>query len=85
MVGQCRICMVEIEGQPRLALACATPAADGMVVKVESSERAKEAREAVMEFLLANHPLDCPVCDQAGECLLQDHSMEEQGSALPPA
>jgi NADH-quinone oxidoreductase subunit G len=78
VVGQCRICMVEIEGQPRLAIACATPVAEGMVVKSETSERAREAREAVMEFLLANHPLDCPVCDQAGECLLQDHSMEEQ-------
>ncbi len=82
VVGQCRICMVEIEGQPRLALGCATPATEGMVVKVETSERAREAREAVMEFLLANHPLDCPVCDQAGECLLQDHSMEEQRSAF---
>ena len=78
VVGQCRICMVEVAGQPRLALGCATPAAEGMVVKAETSERAREAREAVMEFLLANHPLDCPVCDQAGECLLQDHSMEEQ-------
>jgi NADH-quinone oxidoreductase subunit G len=80
VVGQCRICMVEIVGQPRLAIACATPAAEGMVVKSETSARAKEAREAVMEFLLENHPLDCPVCDQAGECLLQDHSMSEQGS-----
>ncbi|MFH1176232.1 MAG: 2Fe-2S iron-sulfur cluster-binding protein [Acidobacteriota bacterium] len=79
VVGQCRICMVEIEGQPRLAIACATPAAEGMVVKSETSPRVKEAREAVMEFLLANHPLDCPVCDQAGECLLQDHAMSEQG------
>lgn len=78
VVGQCRICMVEIEGQPRLAIACATPAADGMVVHSETSERVREAREAVMEFLLANHPLDCPVCDQAGECLLQDHAMSEQ-------
>jgi len=77
IVGQCRICMVEVEGQPRLAIACATPAADGMVVKSETSERVREARTAVMEFLLANHPLDCPVCDQAGECLLQDHSFEE--------
>jgi NADH-quinone oxidoreductase subunit G len=82
VVGQCRICMVEIEGQPRLSIACATPAADGMVVKSETSERAREAREAVMEFLLANHPLDCPVCDQAGECLLQDHSMKEQKSTF---
>ncbi len=82
VVGQCRICMVEVAGQPRLALGCATTATDGMVVKVETSERAREAREAVMEFLLANHPLDCPVCDQSGECLLQDHSMREQGSAF---
>jgi len=82
VVGQCRICMVEIEGQSRLAIACATQAAEGMVVKSETSDRAKEAREAVMEFLLANHPLDCPVCDQAGECLLQDHSMEEQSSGF---
>jgi NADH-quinone oxidoreductase subunit G len=78
VVGQCRICMVEIEGQPRLAIACATPATDGMVVKSATSQRVREAREAVMEFLLANHPLDCPVCDQAGECLLQDHAMSEQ-------
>lgn len=78
VVGQCRICMVEIEGQPRLAIACATPATEGMVVKSATSERVRLAREAVMEFLLANHPLDCPVCDQAGECLLQDHAMSEQ-------
>lgn len=76
VVGQCRICLVEIEKQPRLAVACATPAADGMVVRSETSERVREARRAVMEFLLANHPLDCPVCDQAGECLLQDHSFD---------
>jgi NADH-quinone oxidoreductase subunit G len=80
VVGQCRICMVEIEGQPRLSIGCATPATDGMAVKSETSERVREAREAVMEFLLANHPLDCPVCDQAGECLLQDHSMSEQAA-----
>ena len=77
VVGQCRICMVEIEGQPRLAIACATPVVEGMVVKSETSPRVKEARAAVMEFLLANHPLDCPVCDQAGECLLQDHSVSD--------
>jgi NADH-quinone oxidoreductase subunit G len=80
VVGQCRICMVEIEGQPRLAIACATPVTEGMVVRSETSPRVQEAREAVMEFLLANHPLDCPVCDQAGECLLQDHAMTEQGA-----
>lgn len=77
VVGQCRICMVEVVGQPRLAIACATPVTDGMVVLSETSARVKEARTAVMEFLLANHPLDCPVCDQAGECLLQDHSFSD--------
>lgn len=76
VVGQCRICLVEIERQPRLAVACATPVVEGMVVRSETSERVREARRAVMEFLLANHPLDCPVCDQAGECLLQDHSFD---------
>ena len=77
VVGQCRICMVEIEGQPRLSIACNTQASDGMTVRSATSERVREARAAVMEFLLANHPLDCPVCDQAGECLLQDHSVDE--------
>ncbi len=75
VVGQCRICFVEIEGAPRLVTACSTPVREGMVVHT-ASERVKEAREAVMEFLLANHPLDCPVCDQAGECGLQDYSVE---------
>jgi len=75
VVGQCRICFVEVEGMPRLVTACSTPAGDGMVVQT-ASERVKEARAAVMEFLLENHPLDCPVCDQAGECLLQDYSVE---------
>jgi NADH-quinone oxidoreductase subunit G len=77
VVGQCRICLVEVVGQPRLVIACATPAADGMEVRSQNSERVREARNAVMEFLLANHPLDCPVCDQAGECLLQDHSLSD--------
>jgi NADH-quinone oxidoreductase subunit G len=75
VVGQCRICFVEVEGMPRLVTACSTPAQDDMVVFTDS-ERVKEARAAVMEFLLENHPLDCPVCDQAGECLLQDYSVE---------
>jgi NADH-quinone oxidoreductase subunit G len=77
VVGQCRICLVEIEGQPRLVIACATPATEGMVVRSETSQKVRDARNAVMEFLLANHPLDCPVCDQAGECLLQDHSFSD--------
>ena len=75
VVGQCRICFVEVEGMPRLVTACSTPAQPNMVVFTES-ERVQEARAAVMEFLLENHPLDCPVCDQAGECLLQDYSVE---------
>ncbi len=75
VVGQCRICFVEIEDQPRLVTACSTPVAEGMSV-LTASERVNEARAAVMEFLLENHPLDCPVCDQAGECYLQDYSFE---------
>ncbi len=75
VVGQCRICFVEVEGLPRLVTACSTPAQAGMVVHT-ASERVREARAAVMEFLLENHPLDCPVCDQAGECGLQDYSVE---------
>jgi len=75
VAGQCRICFVEVEGAPRLVTACSTPVRDGMVV-LTSSERVREARAAVMEFLLENHPLDCPVCDQAGECFLQDYSVD---------
>ncbi len=75
VVGQCRICFVEVEGMPRLVTACSTVAQEGMLVHTDS-ERVRDARAAVMEFLLANHPLDCPVCDQAGECYLQDYSVE---------
>ena len=71
--GNCRMCLVEIEKMPKLAIACSTQVADGMVVRT-MSERAVKAREAVMEFLLINHPLDCPICDEAGECKLQDYS-----------
>ncbi len=74
VVGQCRICFVEVEGMPRLVTACSTEARDGLVVHT-ASQRVKDARAAVMEFLLENHPLDCPVCDQAGECFLQDYSV----------
>ena len=76
VVGQCRICFVEVEGMPRLVTACSTPVQSEMVV-LTASERVREARAAVMEFLLENHPLDCPVCDQAGECGLQDYSVEQ--------
>jgi NADH-quinone oxidoreductase subunit G len=70
-VGACRMCLVEIEGIPKLQTGCSTPVKDGMVVHTQS-ERVKIAQEAVVEFLLVNHPLDCPVCDKGGECPLQD-------------
>ncbi len=73
--GNCRICMVEVEKAPKLQIACYTPVADGMVVKT-TSPKVLETRKTVLEFLLVNHPLDCPVCDQAGECKLQDYYME---------
>ncbi len=71
--GNCRMCLVEIEKLPKLAIACSTRVADGMVVRT-NSERVVTARNAVMEFLLINHPLDCPICDEAGECKLQDYA-----------
>ncbi|HEX7610615.1 MAG TPA: NADH-quinone oxidoreductase subunit NuoG, partial [Solirubrobacteraceae bacterium] len=70
-VGACRMCLVEIEGIPKLQTGCSTPVKDGMVVYTQS-ERVKTAQQAVVEFLLINHPLDCPVCDKGGECPLQD-------------
>src|SRR5436190_5943563 len=70
-VGACRMCLCEIEGMPKLQTACTTPAADGMVVN-SRSDRAREGQDAVLEFLLLNHPLDCPICDKGGECPLQD-------------
>ena len=73
-VGACRMCLVEIEGIPKLQTACSTAVRDGMVVYTQT-EHVKEAQNAVVEFLLVNHPLDCPVCDKGGECPLQDISM----------
>lgn len=73
VAGNCRICLVEVEKMPKLAIACSTQVAEGMVVKT-NSEKVVNAREAVMEFLLINHPLDCPICDEAGECKLQDYA-----------
>jgi NADH-quinone oxidoreductase subunit G len=70
-VGACRMCLVEVEGIPKLQTGCSTPVKDGMVVHTQS-ERVKIAQQAVVEFLLINHPLDCPVCDKGGECPLQD-------------
>ncbi|MCZ7556879.1 MAG: 2Fe-2S iron-sulfur cluster-binding protein [Bacteroidia bacterium] len=71
--GNCRMCLVEIENMPKQVIACSTRCMEGMVVHV-NSEKAINAREAVMEFILINHPLDCPICDEAGECKLQDYA-----------
>jgi len=73
--GNCRMCLVEVEKSPKLLTACSTEAADGMVVRTVS-DKVKAARRDVLEYLLINHPLDCPICDQAGECGLQDYYME---------
>jgi len=73
--GSCRLCQVEIEGTPKLQIACNTPVQDGMVVHTKN-DRVRAAREGVMELLLINHPLDCPICDQAGECKLQDYAYD---------
>ncbi len=70
-VGACRMCLVEIEGIPKLQTGCSTPVKDGMVVHTQT-DRVKIAQQAIVEFLLINHPLDCPVCDKGGECPLQD-------------
>ncbi len=74
IAGQCRLCMVDIEKNPRPQIGCNTQAADGMVVHTQT-ERVLETRKSIMEFHLVNHPLDCPVCDQAGECWLQIYYM----------
>lgn len=75
IVAQCRMCAVEVEKMPKLQTACSTPVTDGMNIKTRSP-RAKENQRSVMEFLLINHPLDCPICDKAGECDLQDNSFK---------
>ena len=74
IAGNCRMCLVEMEKSPKPIASCAMPAAEGMNIKT-NTELVEKARKGVMEFLLANHPLDCPVCDQGGECDLQDQSM----------
>jgi len=76
VAGVCRMCLVEVEKAPKLQIACATAVAEGQVVKI-FTEQATEARKSVLEFLLINHPLDCPICDQAGECELQDFVFQE--------
>ncbi|MBI1847393.1 MAG: (2Fe-2S)-binding protein [Candidatus Rokubacteria bacterium] len=75
IAGQCRLCMVDLDNAPRPTIACNTQAADGMVVMTDT-ERVRETRRSIMEFHLINHPLDCPVCDQAGECWLQIYYMK---------
>jgi NADH-quinone oxidoreductase subunit G len=74
--AQCRMCLVEVEGAPKLLPACTSEATDGAQIRTQSGGALK-AREGVLEFLLINHPLDCPVCDQSGECQLQDYVAEE--------
>ncbi|PYO71409.1 MAG: ferredoxin [Gemmatimonadetes bacterium] len=76
VAGVCRMCLIEIEKAPKLQIACATTVTEGMVVKTQTPQ-AKDARRGVLEFLLINHPLDCPICDQAGECELQDFVFQE--------
>src|SRR3569832_907145 len=73
--GNCRMCLVEVEKMPKLTPACTTVVGEGMVVR-SANERVKTAVRGVLEFLLINHPVDCPVCDQAGECRLQDYYMD---------
>jgi NADH-quinone oxidoreductase subunit G len=75
VVGSCRMCLVEIEKNPKLQPSCATPVAEGMIVQTRTTKTLQN-RRYVLEFLLSNHPLDCPVCDQAGECELQNYYME---------
>ena len=75
IAGNCRMCLVEVEKQPKLVIGCYTPVAEGMVVHTASA-KVQTARAAMMEFFLINHPLDCPICDQAGECRLQEYAVE---------
>ncbi len=84
IAGNCRMCLVEVEKAPKLQIACNTRVAEGMVAHTKN-ERVKQAQAAVLEFLLINHPIDCPVCDQAGECKLQDYYMDydRQPSRFP--
>ncbi|HWA48129.1 MAG TPA: 2Fe-2S iron-sulfur cluster-binding protein, partial [Dongiaceae bacterium] len=74
VAGNCRMCLVEQEKAPKPIASCAMPVADGMVIKTDSPV-VQKARRGVMEFLLINHPLDCPICDQGGECDLQDQAV----------
>ena len=81
IAANCRMCLVEVEKAPKPMPACATPVTKGMIVRTKS-DKALKAQQSVMEFLLINHPLDCPICDQGGECQLQDLAVGYGGSAL---
>lgn len=87
-LASCRMCLVEIEGLRRLQPSCATVVTDGMVVRTDTS-LIDETRSSMLDMLLANHPLDCPICDKGGECELQDMVMaygpDKAGSAIPNA
>ena len=75
-VAACRQCYVSVEGQRKLMTSCSTPVAEGMVVHTQyTNEEVRKAKESVLEFLLINHPLDCPICDRGGECPLQDQAL----------
>ncbi len=82
VAANCRMCLVEVEKAPKLVPSCQTPCADGMVVRT-TSEKVKETQRSVHEFLLLNHPVDCPICDQAGECKLQNYYMTVQLTKSP--
>ncbi|MCE2690854.1 MAG: NADH-quinone oxidoreductase subunit NuoG, partial [Rubrivivax sp.] len=80
IAANCRMCLVDVEKAPKPMPACATPVTNGMIVRTKS-DKAVKAQKSVMEFLLINHPLDCPICDQGGECQLQDLAVGYGGSA----
>jgi len=80
IAANCRMCLVDVEKAPKPMPACATPVTQGMIVRTKS-EKAIKAQQSVMEFLLINHPLDCPICDQGGECQLQDLAVGYGGSS----
>src|SRR5678815_1441835 len=80
IAANCRMCLVDVEKAPKPMPACATPVSNGMIVRTKS-DKALKAQQSVMEFLLINHPLDCPICDQGGECQLQDLAVGYGGSS----
>jgi NADH-quinone oxidoreductase subunit G len=80
IAANCRMCLVDVEKAPKPMPACATPVTQGMIVRTKS-DKAIKAQKSVMEFLLINHPLDCPICDQGGECQLQDLAVGYGGSS----